>query len=231
MDLVTYASTITSEKVRFRMKEVRYKLETEQRMKVGTENLLSVVGKGGTSGGDPRMVLELHEKLAESAAKILALTKADHRYAALYVATGEEDDTLMDVRIKSSGRLKISLIGATNLPGRPSLQTDVFAVVNIDGKRKAATKQKANRWDESFEIVVDKAVECEIAVYSKPNNNLCALSWFRISELVEDLRIKYKGNPPLSLLEFPNIWLDLEPSGQVLVKLNFGASDLNIFGA
>ncbi|KAJ3207761.1 Serine/threonine kinase [Dinochytrium kinnereticum] len=233
-DLLKYASAITSDKVRFRLKEVRHKLDTEKRVKGGTDNLLMALAR--TQSNDQKKISDLKEQLSDSQFRITALTKAEHRYSALYVATGEEDDTLMgpfstnlsiDVRVKVTGRLKIRLIGATNLPGRASTQSEVYAVLRIDGQNKATTRAKTQRWDESFDLPLEKAVECEFSVYSKQSNVLSALCWFKMSDLLDDLKAKHGSKVPQNLNESEEIWLDMEPAGQLLLRVTFASGTGN----
>ncbi|KAI8848828.1 kinase-like domain-containing protein [Chytridium lagenaria] len=112
---------------------------------------------------------------------------------------------------------------AQRTPGRSSNSTEVYAVVRIDGTTKASTKPKTQRWDEAFEFNLEKAVECEVAVYSRPSNVLLALSWFKLTDLVEDLKTKHGNNVPANLNDADEIWLDMEPAGQLLFRVTFAS--------
>ncbi|KAJ3118143.1 Serine/threonine kinase [Phlyctochytrium bullatum] len=222
-DLLKYASSITSEKVKFRLKEVRQKLDTESKLKVGTDNLVLALSRSPPTAETQKKLADLRQQLNDAQFRITALTKAEHRYASLFIATGEEDDTLMDVRVKVSGRLKIRLFGATNLLGRPGKESEVYAVIKVDGSTREKTKPKTTRWDETFELNMDKNVECELSVYSKTSNVMLGLTWFKLSDLVEDLKIKYGNRVPLSPNEAEDVWLDMEPAGQLWVKVTFAS--------
>ncbi|KAI9315794.1 kinase-like domain-containing protein [Zopfochytrium polystomum] len=209
--------------IKYRLLEIRHKLDTELKVKAGTENLLNALGRN-PAGMDPRLANELREKMQESQAKIQALTRADHRYAALYiepVAGQEEDEPLMEIKRVSTGRFRVKLIGAANLPGRTSQQADVYATITIDGQVKAATRPRPQRWDEQFDIQVDNAYDVEIAVYSKSAGLLLAMSWFKLADLEEDLKVKYQGGFSGRLDDAEEMWLDMEPAGQILLKLAF----------
>ncbi|KAJ3118144.1 Serine/threonine kinase [Phlyctochytrium bullatum] len=225
-DLLKFASAITSEKVKFRLKEVRHKLDTETKVKAGTDNLVQALSRGPPTAETQKKLADLREQLNDAQFRITALTKAEHRYASLFIATGEDDDTLMDVRVKVSGRLKLRLIGATNLPGRTGKESEVYAVLKVDGTPKATTRAKPLRWDESFELSMDKNVECEVSVYSKTTNVMLALCWFKLSDVVEDLKTKHGANVPANLNDAEEIWLDMEPAGQLLLKMTFGEGPL-----
>ncbi|TPX49164.1 hypothetical protein SeMB42_g02712 [Synchytrium endobioticum] len=88
-----------------------------------------------------------------------------------------------------TGRLRIKLIGANNLPGKTSHKTETYAIIRIDGAQRARTKQSRSRWGEDLDIVSDKATECEVAVYEK-GGAILALVWFRLSELEDFNRIR-----------------------------------------
>jgi hypothetical protein len=72
------------------VKEIQGKLDVEQKVKAGTENLLYALGQN-PAGMDPKVAHELRDKMAESNAKISALMKAEHRYKALYVSADPEE--------------------------------------------------------------------------------------------------------------------------------------------
>ena len=116
--------------------------------------------------------------------------------------------------------MRLKLFGASNLPGRTSQNNDVFAKVLIDGQLKATTRPRAIRWEEQFDIQVDRAQEVEIAVYSKTAGVLLAMAWFRIKDLEDDLIAKYTPRPT-GINDTADTWLDLEPGGQLLIKANF----------
>ncbi|KAJ3413318.1 Serine/threonine kinase [Chytridiales sp. JEL 0842] len=222
-DHCKYSSTITTEKVKFRVKEIQNKLDMEQKVKAGTENLLYALGQS-PAGMDPKVAHELRDKMAESNAKISALMKAEHRYKALYVSADSEEaeDGLFDIKTKSTGRLRLKLIGAANLPGKTAIHNEIYATVSIDGAVKATTRSKADRWDENFDIQVDRAQEMEIAVYSKNGSILLALAWFKLVDLEQDLLAKYQVRPN-NVNDMEQIWLDLEPAGQLSLKILFNA--------
>ncbi|ORY24440.1 kinase-like protein [Rhizoclosmatium globosum] len=97
-DLMKYGTAITGDKVKHRLQEILHKLDTEQKVKTGTENLLhAMMNLNSAASVDQRVAVELRDKMAESNAKIGVLEKAKHRYSALYVAPvgEEEEDTLI----------------------------------------------------------------------------------------------------------------------------------------
>ncbi|KAJ3184872.1 Serine/threonine kinase [Gaertneriomyces sp. JEL0708] len=221
-DYLKYGTAITSEKIRYRLKEVRHKLDVEQKVKAGTENMIKALGDTPASGSqDPAVMSELMEKISDANAKIAFLQKAEHKYSGLSVDDEEEEEGyLADVRLRKTGRLRMRLGGATNLPGRRSARDELVAIVRVDGTKKYETRPTKAQWNETVDIQVDKAQEVEIAVYDR-SWTLLGLVWLRLFELEDDLKAKYGG--AYEHVDVDETWLDLEPAGQLLAKLNFMA--------
>ncbi|TPX64063.1 hypothetical protein SpCBS45565_g06148 [Spizellomyces sp. 'palustris'] len=196
-DYLKYGTALTTEKVRYRLKEVRHKLDVEQKVKAGTENMVKAIADAPSASQDPTVMGELLEKIAEANAKLAFLQKAEHKYSGLSVSDEEEEEGyLADVRLRKTGRLRARIIGASNLPGRRSSKDELVAIVRVD----------------------DKAQEVEIAVYDR-NWTLLGLVWFRLWELEDDLKAKY--GTAYETVDVEETWLDMEPAGQLLVRLNF----------
>lgn len=65
--------------------------------------------------------------------------------------------------------------------------------IKVDGTQRARShNSKTDRWNEDFDIPVDKATEIEIAFYDKQAGEIhpipIGLLWIRISDLIETLR-------------------------------------------
>jgi hypothetical protein len=137
---------------------------------------------------------------------------------------------MIDIRSRRNGRLKIKIMGAVNLPGKRSSKDDYFAVLRIDGITKATTKSTRSKIDETFDIQVEKANEVEIAVYDKPSGgqnkpSLLAFVWFTLAELEEELNATlgpHYAQKPLNAPDMNDVWLDMEPGGQIAMRVNFG---------
>lgn len=70
---------------------------------------------------------------------------------------------------------------------------DTFVIFKVDGTQRARSHvSKTDRWNEDFDIPVDKATEIEIAFYDKQASEAhptpIGLLWIRISDLLEALR-------------------------------------------
>ncbi|KND02050.1 AGC/PKC protein kinase [Spizellomyces punctatus DAOM BR117] len=267
-DYLRRDTPITSEKVKYKLQEVKFKLDVEQKVKTGTERMRQALAED--SDADPKRRLEVEEKMAEANAKVAILHKAQQRYQGLYVQEDEEKreapldventsglapsssgQSVKTMRRPATGRLKIRLVAATGLPGRKSAKSETYASIRIDGVQKAQSKPSRGKWNDDFDIPIDKAQEVEIAIYEK-GSSVLALLWFKLWELEEELRVRSLGpslprdnsahsvaggahtvglrrdsisdgqHPPAHHhQEGVEAWLEMEPGGQLLVKLNF----------
>ncbi|TPX75542.1 hypothetical protein CcCBS67573_g03186 [Chytriomyces confervae] len=233
-DSVKYGGTITTSLVQTRLQDVLHKLDTELKVKAGTENLfhamLNSSGNGG-SGGDNPMQAELRRKMAEGNAKIAMLERAKKRYVGLDVKAlapkmedGEEQ--LAEIRRKCYGRLRMKLIGASNLMGRntSSGSNEIIATVLIDGKLKYTTRSSISRWDETVDLQIDRATEVEISIFSVPNMALLGMQWFKLSDLEDEMNVLYPQGVPSNPNDAAEVWMDIEPAGQLAVKPLFFAT-------
>ncbi|KAJ3010158.1 Serine/threonine kinase [Thoreauomyces humboldtii] len=210
-DYLRRDTAITSEKVNYKLGEVRSKLDIELKVKAGTERMREAMG--ANTDGDNKRKVEIDEKMQESRAKVGILQKALQRYEGLYVPTETSetpptpsDDTYppavtpipaRTLRRAANGKLKIRLNLATALPGRKSARSETYAVVRLDGVQRAKTKLSKGKWNEDFEIKLDKAQEVEIAVYEK-GGTVLALTWFKLWELEEGIRTRQSGTATIA---------------------------------
>lgn len=105
-----------------------------------------------------------------------------------------------------SGTLYVTVKGARELDHAPivsrsrsaSKAVDTFVSIKVEGTQLAKSHpSRTDRWNEDFEISVDKANEVEIVVYDKqisePNPLPIGLLWIRINDLVDALRRQKVG--------------------------------------
>jgi classical protein kinase C len=118
---------------------------------------------------------------------------------------GERKDNLRSKPL--SGTLYITVKGARELEHAPvvtrfrssSKQTvETQVSLKVEGTQLARSHpSRTDRWNEDFEITVDKANEVEIVVYDKqvgePHAMPIGLLWIRINDLVEALRRQKVG--------------------------------------
>jgi hypothetical protein len=106
-----------------------------------------------------------------------------------------------------TGTLHISLGSAHELDHPPIISrsrsaakagVETFVQIKVDGNQRARSHlSKTDRWNEDFDIPVDKATEIEIAFYDKQASEVyptpVGLTWIRISDLIEALRRQRVG--------------------------------------
>nr|KAJ3412449.1 Serine/threonine kinase [Polyrhizophydium stewartii] len=219
-DFLRYGTAITAEKVQFRLKQIQAKLDIEQKVRTGTENMLSALGPAI----DPRRKAELDQQLAEAKAKEALLLKAKAKFDQIYVRVDDQDDSahMLDAQQRKTGRLSMKLMGAANITGRKSQRDEIFAQVFVDGILKYTTRPSKQKWDETTELSIDKALEVEIIILEK-SGSLLSMCWFRVADLDEHLDKRFGSTRPPNVEAVQETWLEMEASGQLLVKLNFHA--------
>ncbi|KAI8838212.1 hypothetical protein BJ741DRAFT_576979 [Chytriomyces cf. hyalinus JEL632] len=227
-DLVKYGLAITPSRVQGRLQDVLYKLDIEYRMKSDTENLLHVRMSDGRN--DVRIHAGLKAKLTEGAAKIALLERAKRRYVALDVgalALKKSDENRVkepEIRRKCSGRLRLKLIGASNLMGRNSFSGhEIIATVLLDGKLVHTTLASTSRWDEVVQLQIESGSEVEISIFSVPQLALLGIQWFTLHDLENETNVLYPNGAPPNVNDAAEVWMDVEPAGQLLVKPLFGS--------
>lgn len=119
-------------------------------------------------------------------------------------AKGERKDNLRAKPL--SGKLLVTVNGARELNHAPvpksrsssKASPESTVSLKVEGTQLARTHpSRTDRWNEAFEIPVDKANEVEIVVYDKVgvNDLPVGLLWIRISDLVEaQRRQKFGGD-------------------------------------
>ncbi|KAI9193290.1 kinase-like domain-containing protein [Polychytrium aggregatum] len=217
-DFLRADSRLTPEKVKFRLEEVRRKLDLETKVKAGTENMLSAMSK---SPVEQKLLNELRDKIVEADSKITFLRKAEKAYSDMYVADPRdenEEGLLNEVgSSRKTGRVKVKMLACQNIPGRRGDDL-IVAEVRVDGHRKGMTRPVKSKWDEYIEFQVDKASEIEICISDRsgPSTILLSFLWFKLSTMEDELK-RSNANPG-DMGEFA---LEMEPSGQVSLKLGF----------
>ncbi|CAG8483366.1 5876_t:CDS:10, partial [Racocetra fulgida] len=215
LDLIKSDAPFARQKVTLKLHELEFKLDVERRLKEGSEKMCEAV-----SLQDP--------KNKKGIAEVQYLAHA---------------------------------------PTRTLKSPETTVVIKIDGATKGKTKASRNdRWNEDFEIHVEKASEIEITLYDKPHEHPqpIGLLWIKISDIAEELRKKRieaesgpgwvsASNPQFEMQSSPTsavnngppysipyssaqpqegagtavlpdgieAWFDVEPVGQILLKLNF----------
>jgi len=215
-DLLKCEVGLSNEKIAYKLKEIKWKLGVETKVRTGTEKLFATINRDQPEEQDKKRVQEIQDKLLESAGKVSCLTKALQRYQGLYIGNEEDldyekedehndennkenkdenkqTDLLARIsgksrKIPTSGKFLLRIITATNLPGRKSHKSDSYCVIRIDNTPKGKTRSsRHSKWNEDFTISIENASDVEITVYEK-GGTVLAMSWFKFGELIEELQ-------------------------------------------
>ncbi|ESK95804.1 protein kinase c [Moniliophthora roreri MCA 2997] len=209
LDLIKAETPHTPAKISKMLHQLEFKLQVEMQYKKGIDKMAKLY----QADGDKKSRADAESKKVESEKKIQLLQTALKRYKNLHIlddvveeedpnsagVDGERKDNLRSKPL--SGILHVTVKGARELdhapvvarfrPGKQVVETSVS--VKVEGTQLARSHpSRTDRWNEDFEITVDKANEVEIAVYDKQVGEQHAipigLLWIRISDLVEALR-------------------------------------------
>jgi len=94
-DLLKCETGLSNEKIAYKLKEIKWKLDIETKVKAGTEKLFATINRQQAEEQDKKRVQEIQDKLLESSGKVSCLNKALQRYQGLYI--GDEGSILNDV--------------------------------------------------------------------------------------------------------------------------------------
>ncbi|CAG8695674.1 27495_t:CDS:2, partial [Racocetra persica] len=269
LDLIKSDAPFARQKVTLKLHELEFKLDVERRLKEGSEKMSDAVILQDPK--NKKGIAEVQVQTLESKEKISLLTRSLQKYKSLYIVDEDEDDEIVPrQRRPVTGKLNIRVRSAQYLahaPTRTLKSPETTVVIKIDGATKGKTKASRNdRWNEDFEIHVEKASEIEITLYDKPHEHPqpIGLLWIKISDIAEELRKKRieaesgpgwvsASNPQFEMQSSPTsavnngppysipyssaqpqegagtavlpdgieAWFDVEPVGQILLKLNF----------
>ncbi|OJA07784.1 hypothetical protein AZE42_06736, partial [Rhizopogon vesiculosus] len=211
LDLIKADTPLTTAKISRMLHQLEFKLQVEMQYKKGIDKMSKLY----QADGDKKSRADAESKRVESEKKIQLLQSALKCYKNLHILddveeeeeqpTGPDGERKDNLRAKPlSGKLYVTVKGARELdhapivPGFRSRSSskqvrETFVSLKIEGAQRARSHpSRTDRWNEDFEITVDKANEVEIAVYDKQVSELhpvpIGLLWVRISDLVEALR-------------------------------------------
>ncbi|KAI9568413.1 hypothetical protein HD554DRAFT_2172517 [Boletus coccyginus] len=210
LDLIKADTPHTTAKISKMLHQLEFKLQVELQYKRGIDKMAKLY----QADGDKKSRADAESKRVESEKKIQLLQSALKRYKNLHILDDvEEEDQPSgtggerkeNMRAKPlSGKLFVTVKGARELDHPPIVSSgrlrssskqivETYVSLKIEGTQRARSHpSRTDRWNEDFEITVDKANEVEIAVYDKqvsePHPVPIGFLWIRISDLVESLR-------------------------------------------
>ena len=180
------------------LQQIEFKLSVEKQYKEGIDKMINLY----QIEGDRRSKAEAEAKKVESTQKIQLLTKSRKRYNDMNIDFDEDEDNddentklNSNIRRPLTGNLQISILAVKDVDhivgARPIRGPESYLSVKVEDQIRARTRYVRNdRWNEEFNISVDKANEIEIAIYDKVNdqNIPVGLMWLRISDIAEAIR-------------------------------------------
>lgn len=216
LDLIKADTPFTPKKISRMLHQLEFKHQVEMQYKQGIDKMAKLY----QADGDKKSKADAESKRVESEKKIQLLELALKRYKNLHilddVAEDEENDGPTNdggerkdkLRSKPlSGTLYVTVKGARELDHAPIITrsrsaskqvTETHVSIKVEGTQLAKSHpSRTDRWNEDFEITVDKANEVEIVVYDKqvsePHAVPIGLLWIRITDLVDALRRQKVG--------------------------------------
>ncbi|KAJ6620807.1 protein kinase C1 [Mycena sp. CBHHK59/15] len=215
LDLIKAETPHTPTKISRMLHQLEFKLRVEMQYKEGIDKMAKLY----QADGDKKSRADAENKKVESEKKIQLLQTALKRYKNLHILDDvEEEDTngpgtdgerKDNLRAKPlSGTLQVTVQGARELDHAPVVSgrsrsaskqiTETVVSLKVEGTQLARSHpSRTDRWNEDFEITVDKANEVEIVVSDKQVADAqgvpIGLLWIRISDLVEALRRQKVG--------------------------------------
>ncbi|PVU99333.1 hypothetical protein BB559_000808 [Furculomyces boomerangus] len=205
LDLRKASAALSNQKISLKMHEIAYKLQVEKKLSEATSRMASIYTTDYIRGNKRKMtqVTEASLVLNESRNKIRLLEQAFKNYQTLYVEyidnQKESEDTIDQVheiglRRPLSGKLELNIISARFLQRAPTrskkIQPETYVQVKIDGAIKASTKpSKTCTWNESFELVVNKASEIEFCLIERVEQDvLVGIMWIKLLDVFDETR-------------------------------------------
>ncbi|PPQ67972.1 hypothetical protein CVT25_000452, partial [Psilocybe cyanescens] len=216
LDLIKADTPFTPKKISKMLHQLEFKHQVEMQYKKGIDKMAKLY----QADGDKKSKADAESKRVESDKKIQLLESALKRYKNLHilddvVEDDETDNTSNDGERKDklrskplSGTLYVTVKGARELDHAPvitasrsrsaSKVTETHVSIKVEGTQLAKSHpSRTDRWNEEFEISVDKANEVEIVIYDKqvsePHAIPIGLLWIRVTDLVDALRRQKAG--------------------------------------
>ncbi|KAF8798875.1 protein kinase C1 [Phlegmacium glaucopus] len=214
LDLIKADTPFTPKKISKMLHQLEFKHQVEMQYKQGIDKMAKLY----QADGDKKSKADAESKRIESDKKIQLLESALKRYKNLHILDdvvedddndgaendGERKDKLrmkplsgtLYVTVKGAHELDHALVATRSRSASKVMETHVS--IKVEGTQLAKSHpSRTDKWNEDFEISVDKANEVEIVVYDKQVSEQHAipigLLWIRITDLVDALRRQKVG--------------------------------------
>lgn len=236
LDLIKADTPLTSAKISRMLHQLEFKLHVERQYKEGIDKMAKLY----LVDGDKKSRSDTENKRVESKQKMVLLNQALKKYKTLDVMgeLGDQqqqqdgsipEDMKANLRRPLSGALEITIKQARDLahapqPKKSKHPSETVIYVKVEDTPRARTHpSRTDRWNEDFQIHVDKANEVEVTIYDKlpsttsstststamsssttggvvgePSSSSSApvpigMLWLRLSDIVEELRRRKLG--------------------------------------
>lgn len=202
LDLMKHDCPSLGQRIQHMINQLATKLKVEQKYYEANEKLSKIY----QLDGDRRISSVAEDGRVQSNHKIQLLKKALKRYEAINVNFDQvplNDESLDNVKFRRkplAGTLNIDINSIRDVDHIASTmfsrKTESYITIRIDDEEKAKTKiSKNDKWNESFNIAIERGNEVEITVFDKIGKTVVpvAIAWFLISDIAEEIRKKKVG--------------------------------------
>lgn len=203
LDLVKYDCPSLSQRIRYMLQQLEFKLQVEKQYQEANTKLTKLY----QIDGDQRSSSAAEGSAFESKHRILMLKKALKKYRAInvdleqYKHHDEGDMTnIAQPKYRRKALTGVLTFGIAAVRDVDHIQSPMFVrspesfiTIKIDDTVKAKSKPSRNdRWHDEFQIQVEKGNEIEITVYDKVNDMMTpvAIMWLQLADIVEEIRKK-----------------------------------------
>lgn len=234
LDLVKYDCPSLGQRIQYMINQLNTKLKVEQKYYEANEKLSKIY----QLDGDRKISSVAEDGRVQSNHKIQLLKKSLKRYEDIHVnldQLSQETDPMNNVKFRRKplcGTLTIGIssIRDVNHIASPmfSRKTESYISIKVDDDEKAKTKGSRNdRWNEEFNIHVDKGNEVEVTIYDKIGSQHVpvAIAWFLVSDIAEEIRKKKVGQTGVGWVSASRIQNGREISNPNIANDNFTLND------
>jgi classical protein kinase C len=202
LDLMKYDCPSLGQRIQVMISQLEAKLRVEEKYYEANEKLSKIY----QMDGDRRISSVAEDGRVQSNHKIQLLKKSLKRYEDIHVNLDQitqEEDPMSNAKFRRkplAGTLTVGInsIREVDHISSPlfSRKTESYISIKVDDEEKAKTKgSRSDKWNEEFNIHIEKGNELEITVYDKIGGGFVpvAIAWFLISDIAEEIRKKKVG--------------------------------------
>ncbi|ESW99780.1 hypothetical protein KL918_001283 [Ogataea parapolymorpha] len=197
LDLLKYECPSLGHRIQYMLQQLEFKIQVEQQYKEANEKIYKLY----QLEGDRRSIAAAADGCVEGERKIQLMRKALKQYQSMYIDIDEvaRENAVINTFRKNplTGMLSITISTVRNVDHIASpvftRNPDSIVTIKIDDVERGRTKGSRNdRWNETFEINVEKGNEVALTVYDKSGDQLVpvGLAWLPLSDIAEEIRRK-----------------------------------------